>query len=721
MPSTPAPHAKRLRLKFAGRIIDHLGIQMYQSPTAAISEMVANAWDADAENVWVTLPTALNSSSEIIIKDDGVGMSFEECEDRYLNVGMGRRDKDPTAHTEGKDRPILGRKGIGKFAGFGIASIIRIETISEKTGEKTIFELNIDELRGEEYVSTGGEVDVIEYNAPNAKLKKDHGTSIILKGLTLNQRPSETRFARSMARRFMLHQRAADFSVKVNGESLPEAEEKSKIEFSFPDAYKADGKPAGLNIVDEWGEENLSNGKQIKWRFHFYEKPIDDEELQGISIFARGKLAQAPFFFNLSGGLGGQHGQEYLTGQVQADYLDELNIDIIAPERQRINWEHEESVPLLEWGQKRIKELLYIWRDKRGEVRVKELETKVAEFSDRLDKLPSTEQKTIKKALRKLAQIPTLNNQQFEDLGGAILTAWEQGRLHEIIANISETETLSADDFLRLLMEAQVLTALNAAEAVKTKLLTIGGLKDRIETRELENAVRDFIAKNPWLISPKWETYRVETGVRTLIQNMADEAGLNRDGDWEGRVDLVLSSGDHLLILEFMQPGLNIDWDHLTRFERYIRDIRVELGAITGGKFRTVTGYIVADKLARTGSMRDKITDLAQHGMHALDWATLMAEALAGWQEFLETLVTRSPEDERLKDLLTSPIKYGKKAAKRPRKGKAAKKGSKAKKAAKGSTRASKKPAASRSRKASKKPTKKPAKGKAKRASKAAK
>jgi hypothetical protein len=33
-----------LFLEFHGRFIDALGIQMYQKPTAAISELIANAW-----------------------------------------------------------------------------------------------------------------------------------------------------------------------------------------------------------------------------------------------------------------------------------------------------------------------------------------------------------------------------------------------------------------------------------------------------------------------------------------------------------------------------------------------------------------------------------------------------------------------------------------------------------------------------------------------------
>ena len=47
---------RELYLRFQGRILDALGIQMYQSPTAAIAELIANAWDADAEKVEVVLP-----------------------------------------------------------------------------------------------------------------------------------------------------------------------------------------------------------------------------------------------------------------------------------------------------------------------------------------------------------------------------------------------------------------------------------------------------------------------------------------------------------------------------------------------------------------------------------------------------------------------------------------------------------------------------------------
>lgn len=420
---------KSLRLTFHGRIIDHLGIQMYQSPVAAVAELISNAWDADAESVEIILPENLGENAELIIKDNGVGMTFEECQERFLNVGWCRRGTSPNEKTPEKGRPVLGRKGIGKFAGFGIASVIRLRTTSKKTGERTLFELDINDLRSDTYVkSEGGEIKVLQYLPPDDDRKKEHGTYVSLMGFKIGRRPSPDQFSRSLARRFLLHQRAQDFRILVNNESLPEEENLEGLEYIFPRDYRETERPEGLRDENGWGVERLTNNREIKWRISFYRDPIGEEELRGIAVFSRGKIAQKPFFFNLAGGLSGQHGQEYMSGQIEADYIDELEEDIIATERQRINWEHAETVPLGDWGQKRIKTLLSIWRDRRGEKRRREIEEKIATFSNRLNRLPNYEQRTVKRALTSLGGIPTLSDAQFQSLGEAILQAWEQGR-----------------------------------------------------------------------------------------------------------------------------------------------------------------------------------------------------------------------------------------------------------------------------------------------------
>jgi hypothetical protein len=625
---------------------------MYQSPIAALAELISNAWDAEAEYVNILLPEALGEQAQLKVVDNGNGMTFKECQDQYLNVGWCRRGDNPDKHSAVRNRPILGRKGIGKFAGFGIAEIIRIETISKNTGEKTVFELDINELRTVEYIGADArDITVVDYQPPNDDRKSEHGTAIVLRVLKLARLLSQDQYAKSIARRFLLHQRAEDFSIKVNGSPLPKTDKIEGVQFVFPRDFEEDEKPDGLSLNGEWGTETLSNGKDVKWRVVFYPDPIGEEELRGIAVFSKEKLVQKPFFFNLSGGLGGQHGQEYMSGQVEAHYVDRMPEDIIAPERQRVNWEHIETLPLEEWGKKLIKKLLVTWKKRRGEDRQKQLVDKVGAFTSRLGKLKAHERRTVTRALSKLGSIPTLSDEQFKSLGAAILLSWEQGRLHDLIDHIASTPELTVEELLDIMVEAQVITALNAAEAIKTRLLTVEGLKHRIEQQELEVAVRDYIAENPWLVSPEWETYRKERSVKKLLQDAAAEAGMS-GGDWKGRVDLALSSADHLLVLEFMRPGLRLDWDHIGRFERYVLILRKGVEANTGGPFQRVTGYIVADKLAQDPALIDKIVELAERQMLALNWQTLFANAIARWGEHLDILVAHAPDDDRLKSLL---------------------------------------------------------------------
>jgi hypothetical protein len=644
---------KRLQLRFHGRVIDHLGIQMYQSPVAAVAELIANAWDADAESVMISLPETLSPDAEIVITDFGDGMTFDECQDRYLNVGYNRRQGDPNQRSARKKRPILGRKGIGKFAGFGIADCMVISTTSRATGERTVFALEIDKLRGEgEYIATSpAEIEPFEYLEPDDDRTDEHGTIIHLKALKVARRPSVAVFRKSMARRFLLHERVADFEILVNGQRLPPVEGEGRVEFDFPRDLLPEERPKGLSLDDDWGVEAIGPGQVLRWRVAFYESPIDDEELTGVAVFAHGKLAQVPFFFNLTGGLGGQHGQQYLSGQVEADYLDEQAEDLIATERQRINWQDPASLPLLNWGQERIKWLLRTWQDRRAAKKYEILENRLAPFADRLARFPKHEQRVVERALKNMARLTSLSDEQYVGLGESVLVAWEGGRLKDLIDAIALAGDLSETELLEILVEAGILTALHTAEAIKAKLQVIRGLRSRIEARELENAVRDYIARHPWLVGPRWDTFRREVGVGNLIRAARTEARMDDAHEWPGRIDLALSSGPSLVILEFMRPGMKVDWDHVHRFERYILALRRHVAGITGGPFNHVTGYIVADELLADPTLTDKLQRLAGDEMYALDWKSLLEQAAAQWREFLDVLLERTPGDARLKAL----------------------------------------------------------------------
>jgi len=307
---------------------------------------------------------------------------------------------------------------------------------------------------------------------------------------------------------------------------------------------------------------------------------------------------------------------------------------------------------LREWGQKRVKSLLGTWKNRRAEGKLRQIREKVTPFSHRLDKLGFTEKKTVLAALEKVATIEALSDEQFADLSEGILIAWEGGRLRELIENVSSVEEMDEATLLGLLAEERILSALHIAESVKAKVEIISGLQKRIEERDLENAVRDYIAENPWLLSPQWETFKMETSVRVLVNEAATEAKLNaEDKAGSRRVDLVLASGRQLLVVEFMRPGLTADRDHVNRYQEYVDILRSKIVSNTAYEFEIVSGLMVADKLNHRAGMDNALRRLAEDDMKAIEWEGLLGQAKEQWKEFLDVLVARAPEDERLRGL----------------------------------------------------------------------
>ena len=84
-----------------GRTLEHLGVQMYKQRPAALAELVANAWDADATRVWIEVPEGpVATTSQITITDNGSGMTPDEVADLYLVIGRNRREIETTGPTD---------------------------------------------------------------------------------------------------------------------------------------------------------------------------------------------------------------------------------------------------------------------------------------------------------------------------------------------------------------------------------------------------------------------------------------------------------------------------------------------------------------------------------------------------------------------------------------------------------------------------------------------
>ena len=66
--------------------------ETYRSSEAAIKELVDNAWDADAEHVWISLPSPM-TTEPVTVSDDGTGMTANEIRNEYLNIASDKRTR----------------------------------------------------------------------------------------------------------------------------------------------------------------------------------------------------------------------------------------------------------------------------------------------------------------------------------------------------------------------------------------------------------------------------------------------------------------------------------------------------------------------------------------------------------------------------------------------------------------------------------------------------
>ncbi|END9081519.1 TPA: ATP-binding protein [Yersinia enterocolitica] len=107
------------KIKTRARALDMLGRQQIAGIPTALSELFKNAHDAYANHVDVDFIRKINA---LILRDDGLGMTREEFEKRWLTIGtdskyqhIGSMEMPHTDISKNK-REIMGEKGIGRLA-----------------------------------------------------------------------------------------------------------------------------------------------------------------------------------------------------------------------------------------------------------------------------------------------------------------------------------------------------------------------------------------------------------------------------------------------------------------------------------------------------------------------------------------------------------------------------------------------------------------------------
>ena len=626
---------RKFTMKYAGRMVRHLGLQMYSGPVPAIAELVANAWDADASRVSVDIPLgkSINARDSIIVSDNGTGMKLGDCEAKYMVIGRDARIEDGDC-TAGR-RKRMAHKGLGKLAGFGIATKVEVTTVRD--GMRTRFALDYSAIEnlnhGQEYV-----VDA----ESDAAAGGQDGTTVRLAGLTLRRKIPEGQFITSMSRRFSVI--SDRFTVAVNGKAL-ERDTRS-FQMRFPDEKH---RFEGETVRDGRSYATVGDAGRIAYWIGFTEKPIKEPALRGISVIARGKLVQEPWFFEVAGGIHGQHGMQYMTGEVEADFLDEKT-DYVTTNRGGIMWSQDKPSKLLEWGQCRVADVLRRWAEERGRIKFEKIK-RDAPFMGRISKFPTRDRKEMESVIEKMASIETIEDDRLKELATTFINVYENRRLTDMIERISSLDPSAQAAIYEILSDFKIVEAVAMAQIVQTRVSIISKFKEMIEkgAREVPD-MQGHLKDHPWLINPSYSGLIHE---RTLDRTLKEEFG-GGSGSRAGRRRpdfFCLSELGRAFVIEIKRPGERIGRKEIRQLEDYVDFLAKENRKITKKEDqKTFFGYLIGSEFSDdTAGLRDRA---ANAGITVTTWDALLRAAENAHRDFYKAMKQRAPKDDpRMGDL----------------------------------------------------------------------
>ncbi|WP_342363221.1 ATP-binding protein [Terrarubrum flagellatum] len=635
-------------LEFDHNVIEHLGIRLYQNkPGNVLAEIVANSWDADAKQVFIST-SARDAPSEtrfLSVADNGSGMDFETIRSRYLVIGKPKRNSAKMKSPGG--RGPMGRKGIGKLAPFGIARSVDVVTCANN--KISWFTLDLDDLiaaatkRGSYPPSftledqdlltplpSSATADIVAFVDRVRASTEKTGTLVRMRRLTSNDDLDRNAIQTSLANKFTVVLNRPDFSVSINDQPIDKASAIPKFELRIP----AEGYVA----------ETLAAG-EVRYWVGFVGSAEWAADEAGVGVFAHGKSAQdRPFFF---GAKGKEVFQRYMYGSVEADWIDEFERDLISTDRSSLDWSSHELSEFREWGRQKVVAWLGQYATHRAGKHVGEIKTRAAE----------------RRAAREIPVYSPYENEQIDllvaeatrDLGknqstvadellSAVSQAWvnlpSRNLLKDLWNGLEKAPSGSAT-FLEVTSKLQdhtVPEAMGLAMTFAQRAYALSVLHRLVHQKSEEN-LQELIETFPWILQPRGDLLTADQHLKTTIEHAAlddgtkDRAGREIKGmtDRE-RADFVFltdASKKTIQIVELKAPARELTAEH----DRQLRDYLDFTQAFHPSA--TLTGLLVGHP--GSPAIRTNDTRITIRG-----WDDILLECRATYVDLLASMIERA-------------------------------------------------------------------------------
>ena len=509
-------------------------------------------------------------------------MTPAEARWEYLIVGRDRRlDGGEAGWSRGRKRQVMGRKGIGKLAPFGICK--QIEVLSAG-GEKTDsgYVLSHFTMDYDEIINATQSAVPLEVGGQDGQYAPTTGTTVTLHGFRPKVVPNRETFYRQLARRFRNN---IDFDILIEDtrhnegafEPLPPFE----IEINVDTLIDF----TGMSL--EADDRQLPIGGWIAKARGSY----SNEEDPGVRIYARDKIVDTTRDFGQPAGFTGEFVmRSYLVGEIYADWLDEDDgEDLIRTDRQGIIWDSDYGKALSEFGRHQIRILASsAYERRRRDARHSFLEISQIE---NLARGMYNQEDVVKAAIDMASIIGDMTTEEELALGILVEEITEiilymaphkvlMDAFREFSDAVGSTLGQRLDSLEALFGKISAAEIASYGQLVHERVEVIGSLRsvlndarvERIEESRLQKMIKDA----PWLIRPDWTLITSNQPLKSFEASYREEVASQLDArfpeDYERkRPDFIMIEvGGWLHCIEIKAPRHTLDNADFERLYCYV-------------------------------------------------------------------------------------------------------------------------------------------------------
>ena len=603
-------NTKKLEFTFEIGTIDHLGVKLYSTIPPMIAELISNAWDADAHNVYLYFDD--NNPKSITVKDDGTGMDFDELNEKFLKIGRNRRIETKSDRTLG-GRPVLGKKGLGKLSMFGIGKRITISTI--KNGKKNTFIMDYDEIKKRSQQKTYEPVIVdLDVNTD-----EQSGTEIKIENLARKTGFDLPGYRKSILNRFSIF--SSDFIININDDKDLQisangiSTENYQFKWEYPGDYVKEQN--SFQELFDFGTQN-----DIKGTLYTSATPLSKNQ-QGIILFSRGKLVQESMSFSERAN---DNFFQYMAGSFSVDFIDESpEVDNCSTDRKSLAWDTYENTDL-DLLRQLLAKIVSItqnkWRQSRKEAKKQRIKERGVDLDKWIDDLNSAEKSLARKLVDAILENENISDDAVGNYISYIKDMYGFTGFQDFTAKLEELGVLGNENAIKLLTDWSEIEAKEYAKISIGRIKTIEQFDKYIKENASENKViQKFLEEFPWLLDPKMEKFEREvTFIDILKRTFPDDHELESNR----RIDFLCTKNSGVVhVIELKRPNIKITAKEIKQISEYVEFTRSHFPQSVD----KVKGYLISDNMTYEPGVEIMRKGMESQDIYVKSYSDLLAEA----------------------------------------------------------------------------------------------